>query len=81
MNSTQHRPYHNKQTFQSASIQQRPTWADIVQQPSKHIFSPIECYNIFKRFMNDISLCKSKAEQLDTIARLTFEALNNDVCP
>ena len=60
----------------------KSTWAEVCRTPStENVFSPLECYNIFKQFINEISKCKSKMEQLDIIARLTCEYLSNNDRP
>lgn len=73
----QRRSYDNRQPSQQMS------YANIVANSSfnDQLFSPTECYQIFKKFMNEISRCKSKSEQLDVIARLSFEYLSNNGRP
>lgn len=58
--------------------QRQPSYAHVLQT-SDDLYSPQQCYNIFKRFLNEIKKCRSKSEQLDTIARITFEIAND--CP
>lgn len=74
----------NAQQFSSnrKSILSSNSWAKTVQRSiSNDLFSPTECYEIFKTFMNEISKCKSKLEQINVIARLSMEFLSNHVSP
>ena len=45
--------------------------------PTKNedLFSPNECFNIFKEFLSKISQCSSKVQQIETIAEITFKYL------
>lgn len=52
-----------------------------VLKPTGDLYSPADCYKIFKSFLNEISKCKSKTEQVDTIVRLTLEFINRDDSP
>lgn len=57
-----------------------PTYADMLKT-TNDLFTPNQCYSIFKRFLNEIKRCQTKEQQIDTIAKLTFEYLSNNECP
>ena len=52
-------------------VPNRPTYAKTLQS-SNDLLSPNECYNMFKDFMNAIMKCKTRQDQIDTIARLSL---------
>lgn len=55
----------------------RASYAQVTRN-SSDLYTPSEMYQIFKRFMNQLLKCKSKEQQVDTIAQITFELLSND---
>ena len=57
------------------------SYAEVTRTHQGDLFSPEECYKIFKRFLNDIKRCKTKEEQIDTIAQITFNLLSNNDRP
>lgn len=68
--------YHREQISNSNS------WAKTVQRStSNELFSPTECYQIFKTFLNEIVKCKSKIEQIDVITRLSLDFIGKNVSP
>lgn len=56
------------------------SYAQVLKSTENDLFQPMQLYQIFKRFMNELLKCKSKSEQIDVIARITFDCLSND-CP
>lgn len=67
------RPLETQSTFD----QHRPSYRNVVRD-SSNLYSPSQLYQIFKKFTNALLRCKSKEEQIDTIAQMTFDLLSND---
>lgn len=63
--------------YQSDFEQERPSYRDVTRN-SSDLFSPAQMYQIFKKFTNELLKCKTKEEQIDTIAQMTFNLLSND---
>lgn len=59
---------------------QGQSYANVTSSPSNDLFSPTQLYQIFKKFINELQRCKSRQQQIDTIAQMTFECMSND-CP
>lgn len=61
--------------------QGQPTYANVLKNSNEGLYTPSECYQIFKRFLNEILSCKTKAQQIDVIARITLDCVGINDCP
>ena len=78
-NKTQYKS-HDNVSFLQNDVSDRPStskqrsYAKVLQQDhsTNDLLDPSECYQMFKQFMNAILKCKTKADQIDTIAQLSL---------